>query len=376
MTVPLYSGVEMPERCDGHYGLWFERFADFYESDFSILKKKMIRGKEQSPSAAWLQKHFKKKVGDNNQLSAHVQTQLQLVKNLGGECLTFKAGWHFVTGMGNPHPVENGFSWHPTLGVPYLTGTAVKGLARGYIEQYLDTSGEDEPGRARMDLLLRWFGSTDKDPLTKGYQAQAGELIFFDALPLEPVQLGVDVMTPHMGKWYADGGKDGRVGQPDAVPADWHDPVPISFLVAKDISLFFSFALRPHSGAEAQQQGIELSDVIDVLVRVLDHQGAGAKTSTGYGGFERDESLTIDPKEKELNVLLESMFEEVKKENHLNTDQQALVSKPLAQKWEGIQDAGDRSKILVLLTKMWTEAERYPSKKAQAIYGSQNLIGE
>ena len=34
-----------------------------------------------------------------------------------------------VTGMGNPHPLESGFTWHPTLGMPYLPGSAV-GLVR------------------------------------------------------------------------------------------------------------------------------------------------------------------------------------------------------------------------------------------------------
>jgi CRISPR-associated protein Cmr6 len=34
--------------------------------------------------------------------------------------------------------VENGFLWHPTLGVPYLPGAAVKGLVRAYVEHWDD----------------------------------------------------------------------------------------------------------------------------------------------------------------------------------------------------------------------------------------------
>ena len=45
MVTPLYNELQKQElEIDkyGNCGLWFERFADFYESDFRILKKKII----------------------------------------------------------------------------------------------------------------------------------------------------------------------------------------------------------------------------------------------------------------------------------------------------------------------------------------------
>lgn len=281
MTAPLYSGCEKPIKCDGNYGLWFERFFDQYDPrQWEVLKP--TANNNQMGNAYWLLKNFNnKKVGDDKQLASHAKGQMGLATSLKGQSHIFKASGHFVTGMGNPHPVENGFAWHPTLGVPYLTGAAVKGMVRTYIENYLDDTPEN-----RRQLLLDWFGSDHKDPKEQTADSKAGNLIFFDALPIQPVTLGVDIMTPHMGKWYEKGGSDKDAGKPEAVPADWHDPVPVSFLVAKDIALQFSFALRrPNSG-------IELDDVKQALTLALEHAGAGGKTATGYGGFSVDEKAT------------------------------------------------------------------------------------
>jgi CRISPR-associated protein Cmr6 len=274
MAAPLYVDLNMPKTCQGHYGLWFERFFDQY-----IPQKWEVSDHK----AVWLRDFNHKVVGDRNQLEVYSQSQYTLCQALNGQQQVFKASWHFVTGMGNPHPVENGFAWHPTLGVPYLTGAAVKGIIRAYIDNYpyLEPNEPNEP--LKKELLLNWFGSTSKDPTDTDYKAQGGALIFFDAVPIKPVQLGVDIMTPHMGDWYAKGNQANEVGQPDNVPADWHDPVPISFLVAKDITLLFSFAFRPNA---PDKDKIKLEDVAYVLEQALQYAGAGAKTATGYGQMQ------------------------------------------------------------------------------------------
>lgn len=283
MTAPLYHNHEKPLKCAGHYGLWFERFFDQYDPRHWEVLKPATNNSEMG-NTYWLLKHFNNKtVGDQNKISHYTQKQKQLVESLQGQGHTFKASWHFVTGMGNPHPVENGFAWHPTLGVPYLTGAAVKGLVRTFIETQLDETDSENPDKKK--LLLQWFGSTDKDPASKGYQSQAGELIFFDAIPTEPVKLGVDIMTPHMGDWYAKGASEPN--QANTLPADWHDPIPVTFLVATDITLLFSFAIRPHPTSEKPRiRALDLAEVKQALTAVLEQMGAGGKTATGYGGMQ------------------------------------------------------------------------------------------
>ncbi len=317
MTAPLYLGHQKPNRCEGNQGLWFERFFDQYNDQQQWANPKP----DTKANSTWLQTF--KKAGDDKQLAAHAQAQMQLAASLQGQSHVFKASWHFVTGMGNPHPVENGFAWHPTLGVPYLTGAAVKGLVRSYIENNLDEADPSNPDK--KVLLRQWFGSDDKDPQKQAFDSQAGELIFFDAIPLEPVTLGVDIMTPHMGKWYEKGGTDKAVGTAEAVPADWHDPVPVAFLVAKEISLLFSFALRPTPKASSQGAAIDLTDVEQVLTATLNYAGAGGKTATGYGGMQADpkslEDLkaSIDKQAKERDAQIRQAAQQAELQAELAT---------------------------------------------------------
>jgi CRISPR-associated protein Cmr6 len=117
---------------------------------------------------------------------------------------------------------------------------------------------------------------------------QAGELIFFDAIPLRPVQLRTEIMTPHMGKWYEQGGdiEGGDIlKHPECIPADWHDPNPIFFLVVERATFLFSVALR-----NPAVKNCDLAKVLLALEQSLQWLGAGAKTATGYGRMGRDEN--------------------------------------------------------------------------------------
>jgi CRISPR-associated protein Cmr6 len=150
---------------------------------------------------------------------------------------------------------------------------------------------------ARRDTLFRWFGSEDKDFRSrtqgrqKGYRppdvppgidTKAGDFIFFDALPVAPVPLKCDVMAPHMGKWYEQGDEITDVNtQPECIPADWHDPVPVYFLVADGPKLQFAIAPRTASARA------ELTAILDALDNALQSLGAGAKTAAGYGLMDR-----------------------------------------------------------------------------------------
>jgi CRISPR-associated protein Cmr6 len=60
--------------------------------------------------------------------------------------------------------------------------------------------------------------------------------------------------------------------------------------VAKEISLLFSFALRP-SAPLADKEVIQLDDVAYVLEQALLYAGAGGKTATGYGQMQSLEAI-------------------------------------------------------------------------------------
>lgn len=277
-------------------GLVFDRFFDGYSDDFSVAQGKDTDELSKLVGAC----------GNSQQLRDSATRRIQLTTALGGKFGVFKTDWHFVTGMGNNHPAENGFSWHRTLGTPYLPGSAVKGLLRAWMEEW-QLGGEDNK-EERAELVHAWFG---RDAKTEGSSdgGKAGDLIFFDALPVEPPTVQVDIMTPHMGKWYEKG--DGRIDA-ESQPGDWHSPVPVSFLVTSDAR--FVFAIAPRT--EAAKKHVE--EAFEHLQKALAWLGAGAKTAAGYGHMSFDEKDSLDrfkrakreQEEAEQARLLASLSEE------------------------------------------------------------------
>lgn len=274
--LPLYHlpETETPRKSlDSNVGLWFERFFDQFNADATDIFEDKVNKPPKHGSNFWLQKI--KSAGNEKTLQAAACRQMDLVEQLNGKYKFFNTQWHFVTGTGYPHPVENGLLWHRTYGVPYLSGAAVKGLVRAWVEEWAEFDSEEE----RAKRLLSWFGSENKQSKTN----QAGDIIFFDALPVKEVHLVTDIMTPHCGKWYSEGGKITDVAtEPERVPADWHDPIPIPFLVVDKATSYF-FSVAPRNAQAAERVGMNC--VICCLTNALEWLGAGAKTATGYGGF-------------------------------------------------------------------------------------------
>lgn len=288
MMQPLYKQHEAPEKplTHSHKGLWYDRFFNGYSDTWTVDSK----SKQQ-----WIDT-VKGACGDLKRLSEVSLRTSQMVKAMSGSVFSARSDWHFATGLGLPHPVENGFQWHPTLGVPYLPGSAVKGLLRAWYESWADPFPEGS-------TLHGWFGSENKDPRKCRKDAQTGSFIFLDALPVECPILSADVMTPHMGQWYADGAQ--RPLDANTSPGDWHNPVPVPFLVSAKTTLLFAVIPRDSTAQK------ELPALMMALQQALDWLGAGAKTAVGYGHFVRDEE--IDRKiQKCIDQLTEQQIQEQK----------------------------------------------------------------
>lgn len=288
MTAPLYDETRLRasrrKKLGAHKGLWFERFFDKYDQYWELADE---------DKSNWIDS-VSGNAGDSEQLQVFAESQQQLAQQLGGQSRVFETTWSFATGLGNSHPVENGFSWHPTLGTPYLGGASVKGLVREWITNWSGLEGEE-----LSEVSLRWFGSEDKEPKEQTKGKRAGSIIFFDAVPFEPVNLGCDIMTPHMKDWYAKGSQISDISKDAAaIPADWHDPVPVPFLVVKKAKFLFSV------GARTEEAKDEIKQVMEVLSYALEHLGAGAKTAAGYGRMEADEraNRNIEKIQKEAEL--------------------------------------------------------------------------
>lgn len=181
----------------------------------------------------------------------------------------------FVTGIGQPHPLENGFAFLKPYGVPYLAGSGVKGAVRAACTQAWREKLGDVECKA---LLLHYFGSDDKDP-PRGVEARRlrGTLTFLDLWP--QVQgwddvFRLDIVNPHYGPYYQ--GKD--------VPADWHSPVPSFFLTLRHgLRWCLRILYCPVDRSEPPRDwGTEIMPGVRAA---LTTEGLGAKKSWGYGLF-------------------------------------------------------------------------------------------
>lgn len=285
MSYPLPDVIEgyIPDGKNrkANYGLLFTRFFDGFTKGYtevppeakSSFLKRMVEGGG--------------KCGDEAAIKQASSRQVALTTALQGESACFACDWHFVTGMGNEHPVENGFTWHPTLGTPYIPGSTVKGLVRAWMEEFPDQSKTE---CQQHEQRKQWFGSklkpgasSDDNQKASSEDNQTGELIFFDALPINEPKLAIDIMTPHMGKWYEKGDDAGQVMNADIMPGDWHAPVPVPFLVTRKACFLFSVA--PRAGFNP-----DMLKVMEALENALAWLGVGSKTAVGYGHMERDDS--------------------------------------------------------------------------------------
>ena len=220
--------------------------------------------------------------GNPGELQKFIHRQLNLVDSLDGQWAILKTQGPFVTGLGRVHPVENGFLWHPTLGVPYLPGSSVKGLLRAWAA--LDPDSQPQSG-----TIERLLGDANK----------AGRLCLLDAIPTKSVKLEADIMTPHYANWSEDD-----------PPGDWRSPTPIPFLTTAANTPFF-FGVVPRGKHQDQD---DLKVLMCWLGLALEHLGAGAKTAVGYGRFKQDEGET-----EKLQSKMRAEREERKREKRLAT---------------------------------------------------------
>ncbi|MGH7988429.1 MAG: type III-B CRISPR module RAMP protein Cmr6 [Candidatus Binataceae bacterium] len=232
----------------GHAGLWYDKFFNQWNNAWQIENKLL-----------WIETVTRNPLGDKPLLDEAAARLMRFSEAQGGKSGIFVAASRFVTGLGRSHPVENGFAWHPTLGMPYLPGSSIKGMVHAWAKNWAQPRLPDP----QLDEIF-------------GGPGQVGRVILLDALPIKPVQLAADIITPHCANWT----------QADP-PGDWCSPTPIPFLVMERGNSFV-FAITP-----AWAGAVEiLEPAWQWLTDALQFLGGGAKTSVGYGRFELDQMAT------------------------------------------------------------------------------------
>jgi CRISPR type III-B/RAMP module RAMP protein Cmr6 len=178
------------------------------------------------------------------------------------EHFSAKTDRRMVVGLGGETVLETDLTLHYLYGIPFIPGSALKGLTRAYV------TGEVAGHKSKkIDLddpeVQRVFG-TQKD---------AGSVIFFDAMPVNgKVELDLDIMNAHYPQYY---------GQ-QQLPTNDQDPNPVTFLTVTQTT--FMFALAPRRPKHAKDAD-DVKLAMQWLQMALQEYGVGGKTSAGYGFF-------------------------------------------------------------------------------------------
>ena len=206
----------------------------------------------------------------------------------------------FTTGLGNEHPLENGFAFLNPYGLPYLPGSGIKGVVRQAARELAGGDWGDAHGWSEEKIhLLGGIELSTIDALFGLESANGdsdhvrGALSFWDAIPQIPGDsLAVDVMTPHQSHYYQKNNSP-KSGSSTS-PHDSGQPNPISFLTLPPGTGFAFHVVCDQ--AHLMRLAPDLAhDALweKLLTAAFEHAfewlGFGAKTAVGYGAMQVNE---------------------------------------------------------------------------------------
>jgi len=226
----------------------------------------------------------------------------------------------FTTGLGNEHPLENGFAFLNPYGLPYLPGSGVKGVVRRASQELaggkwnntrnwedlhlpcyrLEIRRGKEKVSVPLSVLDVLFGLESGDGATEHVR---GALSFWDVIPdIEGNSLMVEIMTPHQSHYYQQ--KRERKTGDSTTPHDSGQPNPICFLTVPPRSRFAFHVVcdTAHLARLTKDKDDGAPDLLamadgrplwqTLLTSAFEHAfewlGFGAKTAVGYGAMQRD----------------------------------------------------------------------------------------
>jgi CRISPR-associated protein Cmr6 len=262
-----------------HAGLWLDKYIGRQTKDDTTSRRTLVEQVAHIPISETYRQFYERWT---QLLDTEYKAQIRYGEVKG----------RMVVGLGDESVLETSVALHRTYGVPYIPGSALKGLAAHYANLRAPQGSGWKKGEAQYNVV---FGNTEEE----------GNVIFFDALyipeedankrPLHP-----DVITVHHREYYQD--QDQK-----KAPADWDSPTPIPFLSATGEYLI---ALAAPELPEADQW---LNGVFSILELALEEMGIGAKTSSGYGRmvlYIDSEERALDPKVQECIQAIRNLPQE------------------------------------------------------------------
>jgi CRISPR-associated protein Cmr6 len=241
-----------PATLPHHVGLWLDRglpwpsVEDRTKSARGDLYRVAIAALEHDAPARTTYTEVLRRVVDRTPLSSdrrifHLRTSSRVLLHTAS----------------NASVTDGAILLHHTYGVPYLPGSALKGVLRASLR------GLDPAVQA---FWLGQGGADDRD------DDQAAALDLHDALwcpaPSDPTPLALDIVNPHHPDYYSK----------NAPPLDTDDPVPTHRLSLRPGTCFR--AVLEHSPALPRAT---IDALCERFIHALTTLGVGAWTTSGYG---------------------------------------------------------------------------------------------
>jgi len=299
-AVPNYLQPHLGEAAPGHrFGLYYAGWNDNLAPDKDgKIKAKEIQanGKKKNASVENLQKTVCPLPGHSRELLENLVERQQYLAASQTNLFTWSAlaCAPFATGLGNEHPLENGFAFLSPYGLPYLPGSSIKGVLRCAAEELSKGEWGDNAGW-NAAAIANLFGPGEND-LSRDSDPRQSALRCWDVFPQPAASpkddrplLGIEIMTPHLSDYY----------QGNTTPNTSLSPNPIPFLAVLPGSRF-CFHVECHPGLVSP----ELRDTWQALLaaafaHAAEWLGFGAKTAVGYGRMTQDENSTAERRKRQ-----------------------------------------------------------------------------
>ncbi len=270
--LPYDTGLLLQQYSDiDNFNLKMNKTAKFDEQNKKFIFFKTDKGEIIYKINFSVSKEFNNNISENYYVD---------IEKLGYwlKFITLKPNWRLVVGLGNPSVYEVSMTLHHIYGIPYIPGSAIKGVVRNYIISEEFEGDEDKALQDEKFCLV--FGSPKKSRIGE----HKGRVIFFDAFPLDFPQIEPDVMNVHYPYYY-------REKMP---PADYQNPNPVYFYTVKNTKFKFAIGIKRRDidkikeGKKIFASQSILEYTLKNLINALSEYGIGAKTSVGYGLMEQD----------------------------------------------------------------------------------------
>lgn len=300
-----------------NFALLLNRLIQFYwkKGDKLEIIKKIEELSDKNKRKEWMEKHQK--------FTDHFIKEYKnsIEKIVQKEPLSLTLSWRLVVGLGAASVYETSMTLHHIYGIPYLPGSAIKGITRSYrilcMVEELEHPNDYYERVALLEEFVEKFDLVEKNVFPKweevkelkvsspqdknkkvefseqfyksleakqvelrefqlifGTQNKQGCIIFFDSFP-EHFEIKYDIMNPHYGPYYTE----------KKPPADYYNPTPIFFLALENARFTFYLGAKNRLVALEEKEYL-LNKAKEWLKKALIHYGIGAKTALSYGLFK------------------------------------------------------------------------------------------